>query len=193
MLRLNLLVVLGITVALIIAACAPAAAPAPAAPAAPAAQPRAPSPAQPPAAAPAPAPQVPRAAPAPTVAAVQPPAGAPKYGGTLTRVAENFPDSLDTDHWRGAPWWAPVVTPAYNGLLTLDGDLEIVADLAESWEAPDAQTYIFKLRRGVKWHNMEPVNGREFTAQDVLWNFKRKSSDDRRLLRREQFQLIKSA
>ena len=193
MLRLNLLVVLGITVALVMAACAPAAAPAPAAQPA---QPRAPSPAQPPAAAvstPTPAPQVPRAAPAPTVAASRPAAGAPKYGGTLTRVAENFPDSLDTDYWRGAPWWAPVITPAYNGLLTLDGDLEIVADLAESWEAPDAQTYIFKMRRGVKWHNMEPVNGRDFTVQDVLWNFKRKSADDKKLLRRAQFQLIKSA
>ncbi|MEK7681718.1 MAG: ABC transporter substrate-binding protein, partial [Chloroflexota bacterium] len=127
------------------------------------------------------------------VAAARPAAGTPKYGGTLVRVAENFPDSLDPDHWRGAGWWAPVITPAYNGLLTLDGDLEIVADLAESWEAPDAQTYIFKMRKGAKWHNMEPVNGREFTVQDVLWNFKRKSADDRRMLRRDQFQLIKSA
>jgi peptide/nickel transport system substrate-binding protein len=51
---------------------------------------------------------------------------------------------------------------------------EIVGDLAESWEfSPDLLTLTFKLRPNVKWHPVEPVNGREFTADDVLYTWKR--------------------
>ena len=41
--------------------------------------------------------------------------------------------------------------------------------LAESWtESPDGRVYEFKLRRGVKFHNGEPV-----TAEDVKYSFER--------------------
>ena len=46
-------------------------------------------------------------------------------------------------------------------------------DLAESFEQPDDLTYIFKLRQNVKWHNIAPVHGRQFTADDVLFSFNR--------------------
>jgi peptide/nickel transport system substrate-binding protein len=58
----------------------------------------------------------------------------------------------------------PAVQP---GTLTLEGDL------AESWSQPNDTTYIFKLRRGVRWHNKPPVNGRELTADDVKYTFDR--------------------
>ena len=48
-----------------------------------------------------------------------------------------------------------------------------VGSLAESWEAPDDTTIIFHIRQGVHWHDEEPVNGRELTAQDVEYNFHR--------------------
>src|SRR5438552_13989438 len=48
-----------------------------------------------------------------------------------------------------------------------------VGDLAESWDQPDDLTYVFKLRRGVKFHNLPPVNGRELTAEDVTYSFQR--------------------
>jgi len=40
--------------------------------------------------------------------------------------------------------------------------------LAESWSASDdLKTWTFKIRKGIKWHD-----GREFTADDVIWNIK---------------------
>jgi len=41
--------------------------------------------------------------------------------------------------------------------------------LVEKWEpSPDLKTWTLKLRKNVKWHN-----GRQFTADDVVWNLKR--------------------
>ncbi len=51
-------------------------------------------------------------------------------------------------------------------------DLE-TGSLAESWTLPDTQTIIFNLRHGVKWQNKPPINGRELTAEDVVWNINR--------------------
>jgi len=51
-------------------------------------------------------------------------------------------------------------------------DLTLKGDLAESWQAsPDHRVWTFKLRQGVKWHNVAPVNGREFVAADVKYCF----------------------
>src|SRR5206468_1100929 len=49
----------------------------------------------------------------------------------------------------------------------------IEGDLAESWSQPNETTYIFKLRRGVRWHPKPPVNGREITADDVRYTIER--------------------
>lgn len=43
---------------------------------------------------------------------------------------------------------------------------KIVPELAERWEQPDPATYIFRLRKGIKWHD-----GRPFTAADVKWSY----------------------
>lgn len=57
----------------------------------------------------------------------------------------------------------------FAGLVTLDKELNIVADLAEKWEvSPDGKTYTFHLRKGVKWHN-----GDAFTAADVKYTYER--------------------
>ena len=53
------------------------------------------------------------------------------------------------------------------------GTFPIEGDLAESWTQPTETTYIFKLRKGVRWHNKPPVNGRELTADDVKYTFDR--------------------
>src|SRR5215472_10430877 len=56
----------------------------------------------------------------------------------------------------------------YNKLVTYDADLRIVGDLAESWDNPDARTYIFHLRKGVLFHD-----GQELTADDVVFTIER--------------------
>jgi peptide/nickel transport system substrate-binding protein len=53
------------------------------------------------------------------------------------------------------------------------GTYPIEADLAESWTQPDDKTYIFKLKKGVRWHPKPPVNGRELTADDVKYTYDR--------------------
>ncbi|MBI9093370.1 MAG: hypothetical protein JEY71_00665 [Sphaerochaeta sp.] len=56
----------------------------------------------------------------------------------------------------------------YNRLVRLDSDLVVVPDLAESWDIPNNLTYIFHLRKGVKFHN-----GREMVADDVKYSLER--------------------
>ena len=53
------------------------------------------------------------------------------------------------------------------------GTFPLEGDLAESWSQPSENTYLFKLRRGVRWHNKPPVNGRELTAEDVKYSIER--------------------
>jgi len=55
----------------------------------------------------------------------------------------------------------------FNGLVKYDKNLNIVGDLAESWELSKGGLVItFRLRKGVTWHD-----GRPFTAQDVLFTY----------------------
>jgi ABC-type transport system substrate-binding protein len=54
---------------------------------------------------------------------------------------------------------------------------EVEPEMAESWEfSPDRTTITFKLRRGVKWQNRSPVDGRPFDSSDVIATFKRYGS-----------------
>lgn len=59
---------------------------------------------------------------------------------------------------------------------TLSGEQCTVAlrgALAESWKFVDGTTVELSLRKGVKFQNKPPVNGRELTAEDVVWSYKR--------------------
>src|SRR3989441_10499638 len=53
------------------------------------------------------------------------------------------------------------------------GTFAVEPDLAERWDEPDDTTVVFHLRRGVRWHNKPPVNGRELTAEDVKFTYDR--------------------
>ena len=61
----------------------------------------------------------------------------------------------------------PITDQIFNGLVGLDEQLEPVPELAESWSIHDGgQTYRFKLRPGVRWHDGAP-----FTSADVKFTF----------------------
>ena len=53
------------------------------------------------------------------------------------------------------------------------GTFRVEPHVAERWEVLDDTTYVFHLRKGVKWHNKPPVNGRELVAEDVKFTFDR--------------------
>jgi peptide/nickel transport system substrate-binding protein len=56
----------------------------------------------------------------------------------------------------------------FNGLIKYDKDVNVVGDLAESWEiSKDGLVITFRLRRGVRWHDGHP-----FTAEDVLYTYR---------------------
>ena len=63
---------------------------------------------------------------------------------------------------------ANVIRQIYSNLVQINEKVEIVPDLAEKWENPDDLTWVFHLRKGVKFHNGEP-----FTAADVKYTIER--------------------
>lgn len=61
-----------------------------------------------------------------------------------------------------------IINQMYETLVDVDDDLNVIPRLAESWEQPDETSYIFNLRKGVKFHS-----GRELKAEDVKYSFER--------------------
>lgn len=111
--------------------------------------------------------------------AAQPMAGTPKKGGTLTYGLSADPPNLDPQVSKGAAAQT-VKQLVYNSLLRYWRGGKIQPDLAESYEMVDPQTFRFKLRSGVMWHDGSP-----FTADDVKFSFERildpKTGADRRI------------
>lgn len=89
---------------------------------------------------------------------------------TITRndlviALDKEPATMDPRMAVDAVSWK-VVQLLYNGLLKKDHSSRLVPDLAENWEMPDEKTYIFHLRKGVKFHD-----GTTLTARDVCYTF----------------------
>jgi ABC-type transport system substrate-binding protein len=91
----------------------------------------------------------------------------PPQGGKLIRLYADPPTldpHLTTDNISGG-----LVNEVFGGLVTLDLDLNVVPDLAESWDiSADGRVYTFHLRPDAKFHDGKPV-----TAQDVKWSLER--------------------
>jgi peptide/nickel transport system substrate-binding protein len=91
----------------------------------------------------------------------------PRRGGTLVVGADVNPPGLDPHKSAAAHTWM-ISEHIYSNLLRRDPDMNIVGDLAESWQAVTDTTLVFRLRRGVQWHH-----GRALTADDVKYSFER--------------------
>ena len=110
----------------------------------------------------------------------------PKYGGTATIVFRG-----DVSYWD--PFrYSPVSQQAQSFYLERGYICDWAAPrdkvsfqtywfpvefskalLAESWETPDSKTLIMRLKKGVRWHNKPPMNGREVTSADFVYSFGR--------------------
>jgi peptide/nickel transport system substrate-binding protein len=84
---------------------------------------------------------------------------------TLVMIIESSPTNLDPRV--GLDVFSERIDDLiFDDLLTRDAHLNVQPGLAERWEIPDARTYIFHLRRGVKFHD-----GRPLLSRDVKWTF----------------------
>ena len=70
--------------------------------------------------------------------------------------------------------------------------LLVEGDLAMSWEIPDPQTFTFKLHPDAKWGAEAPLNGRQITAEDVVYSLKRTATDDVLYVRKSQYSNVQS-
>src|SRR5207249_493529 len=113
----------------------------------------------------------------PTPAAAQ-----PRYGGVVRFIASVTNDYANLDPHRStssvfynfghAIVYSRLVKPGAGSERTGDQVL-ITGDAAERWEQADDQTYVFKMRPGVRFQNIPPLNGRTLVAQDVQYSFER--------------------
>ncbi len=101
----------------------------------------------------------------------------PRYGGTMIRQTTGI-TNLDPTSSGSTQMLFPT-GPLYERLVHTPLEAgtgpfitSSVPGLAESWEvSDDLLTYTFHLRKGVKWHNLPPVNGRELDAEDVKFTW----------------------
>src|SRR5271165_604855 len=84
---------------------------------------------------------------------------------TLVMIIESSPANLDPRVGVDAQS-ARIDDLIFDSLVRRDEHFNLKPWLAESWEIPDPLTYIFHLRRGVHFHNGQPL-----TARDVKWTF----------------------
>jgi peptide/nickel transport system substrate-binding protein len=102
------------------------------------------------------------ASPAPSEAA-----GGPRRGGTLVVGLMGPVLSLDPADHRDRTT-ETFLRNIFDGLVTRTRENEVVLEMAESAELIDPQTWEFKLKQGITFHNGDPC-----TAEDVKFTFDR--------------------
>jgi peptide/nickel transport system substrate-binding protein len=106
--------------------------------------------------------------------------------GDLVFVIESNPANLD-------PRYATDGTTQridrliFSGLVVRDSQMDLHGDLAESWETLDPLTYVFRLKKGVKFHD-----GRALTSRDVKATIEYMIDPANRSPKRGSFSMIAS-
>lgn len=122
----------------------------------------------------------------------------PKRGGVL-KSAVNY----DPPHWDPHAILAyqthTLASMVYSKPLrdkqgeTIDPYVfELEPDLAIKWEIVSPTEIVYTLRKGVKFHNKPPVNGRELTSADVKYTFERILDPNLKSPNRAFYEKIKS-
>jgi peptide/nickel transport system substrate-binding protein len=84
------------------------------------------------------------------------------YASSGERESMDPSDQLSSDD-------TMMIYATYNRLINLDENLNVIPELAKSWEvSPDGKTWTFHLEQGVKFHD-----GHEMTSADVVYSFRR--------------------
>jgi peptide/nickel transport system substrate-binding protein len=86
-------------------------------------------------------------------------------GDTLVMIIESSPSNLDPRIGTDAAS-ERIGTLIFDSLVRRDEHFNMQPAVAERWEIPDPSTYIFHLRRDVRFHDGQPL-----TARDVKWTF----------------------
>jgi peptide/nickel transport system substrate-binding protein len=106
--------------------------------------------------------------------------------GTLDFLIEASPTNLDPRI--GADAFSQHIDGLiFSSLVSHDAQMKVTPDLALSWETPDPLTYIFHLRRGVKFHD-----GRPLTSEDVKFTFDSILSGTVKTPKRGSFKMVDS-
>jgi len=89
----------------------------------------------------------------------------------LRQAIPNKPTSLDPGKVRDGDT-IDMLQQVYEGLVSWDTDNKVEGVLAESWTTEqDGKVYIFKIKKGVKFHN-----GRELKAEDFVYTWNRNAN-----------------
>jgi len=119
----------------------------------------------------------------------------PKYGGKFTVATPTDPTNFDdcrkgtagaqastycyqrnmVENWTRGPAGSGVTDFNSGGGAVED---YMLPQVAESWTTPEPGVWVLKIRQGVHWQRVDSdagrlMNGRQLTADDVVWSFNR--------------------
>lgn len=104
----------------------------------------------------------------------------------VTFLIENMPTNLDPRIGSDAQSQR-IGGLIFSSLVERDAQMNPRGDLAESWESPNPLTYIFHLRRGVRFHD-----GRQLTSADVKYTFDTMLAGTLKTPKRGSFRMVAS-
>ncbi len=87
----------------------------------------------------------------------------PPAPNTIVVIIENSPPNLDPRVASDAQSQL-IGELIFDSLVRKDEHFNLKPSVAESWDTPDPQTYVFHLHHGIRFHD-----GRPLTAKDVKW------------------------
>jgi peptide/nickel transport system substrate-binding protein len=114
----------------------------------------------------------------------------PKYGGTMRIGSFSNIDTLDA-HNTTSIVACSIHNNIYNGLLKItspDGKgVDFKPQLAREWEIQGDRVHVFRLHKGVTFHNGDPL-----TAADVKWNLERVKDKNQSPIHAWKLELLES-
>jgi peptide/nickel transport system substrate-binding protein len=114
----------------------------------------------------------------------------PKYGGTMRIGSFSNIDTLDA-HNTTSIVACSIHNNIYNGLLKItssDGkSVDFKPQLAREWEIQGDRVHVFRLHKGVTFHNGDPL-----TAADVKWNLERVKDKNQSPIHAWKLELLES-